>query len=488
MLLLSLNPTFPSRWILFLALIVLGSALAAAGHAVLYKRDNRGAMLWVGLIWLLPLVGPAFYFAFGINRIKRRALLLRRPIVKRRATAGPALPPGGLGACQLPEGSEHLAPLLEIVRKATGRDLVPGNWIETLVNGDNAYPAMLDAISRAEKSIGLSTYIFDRDHVGTEFAERLAAAVRRGVEVRVLIDATGTFFSWPPILGALRRGGVRYARFLPAFSLFHPVALNLRNHRKLLIIDGRVGFTGGMNICAGHWLAKRPLRPMSDVHFRVLGPVVAHLQEAFADDWLFTTGEALRGGKWFPPLAPAGNFAARGIADGPDEGFEKIRWTMLAAITSARASIRIVTPYFLPDTALISALNVAAMRGVDVRILLPRRSDVPFVQWASAAMWWQMLEHGCRLWVDGPPFDHSKIFLVDDRWALLGSANWDPRSLRLNFEFDLECYDAGFAADLAARVAARMAKGEEITLARANARSLPVRLRDGLARLFAPFL
>jgi cardiolipin synthase A/B len=306
--------------------------------------------------------------------------------------------------------------------------------------------------------------------------------------VRVLIDATGTFFSWPAILGSLRRAGVRYARFLPAFSLLHPVSLNLRNHRKLLIVDGKVGFTGGMNIMAGHWWSKRPLHLVQDIHFRVFGPVVAQLREAFADDWFFTTGEALKGERWFPPLAPAGTMFARGIADGPDEDFEKTRWAILGALAVARRSVRILTPYFLPDTAITSALNVAAMRGVDVRIMLPSSGDVPFVQWASTAQWWQLLEHGCRLWIAPPPFDHGKLFIVDEQWVLLGSSNWDPRSLRLNFEFNLECYSPGFAAELADWYDRRMRWAREISLEETDARALPIKVRDGLARLLTPFL
>ena len=466
---------------------VVVAAVIASGHAVLYKRDSRSTMLWVVVIWLIPLLGPAFYFGFGINRIKRRAVDLRRRR-ERYQPAGPEPDAAAEPSARLPDGLRHFESFAGIVEMMTSRPLVDGNRIEPFRNGDTAYPVMLEAIDQAKKSVSLSTYIFDRDEVGIEFARRLGAAVRRGVEVRVLIDATGTFFSWPPILGDLRRGGVRYARFLPAFSLWHPVALNLRNHRKILVVDGRIGFTGGMNISAGHWMKRRPRRPLQDTHYRVTGPVVAHLQETFAADWYFTTDEALHGDKWFPVLERTGATIARGIADGPDEDFERVRWILLAAITQSRRSLRVLSPYFLPDSAIISALNLAAMRGVKVEILLPRSSDVPFVQWASAAHWWQMLEYGCRIWVAPPPFDHSKLFIVDDGWTLLGSTNWDPRSLRLNFEFNLECYDADLARERAARFDACLQQAHEVTIEEANARPLPIRLRDGIARLATPFL
>jgi cardiolipin synthase len=475
-----------SRYIIPAVALLL--SVVAAVHAVLYKRDSRAAVLWVGFIWLVPLGGAILYFIMGVNRIRRRAVLLRGNMERYR-TAPHAVP------CQpdelehhLPPQARHLSSLAEAVNKLGVRPLLPGNRIEPLVNGDQAYPAMLDAIGRAKHSIALSTYIFDRDEVGMAFARSLGAAVRRGVEVRVLIDATGSHYSWPAIGGALRHEKVRFARFLPTFPIWQLLSLNLRNHRKILVVDGKTGFTGGLNLRIGHWLEKKPSSPVQDVHVRVEGPVVAELQEVFADDWLFTTGESLRGEKWFPQLESMGPMIARGIADGPDEDYDKMRWTILSALASARESIRVATPYFLPGPGLISELNVAAMRGVQVDILLPARSNLPVVHWASQAQWWQVLEHGCRLWLTPPPFDHSKLFVVDDCWSLVGSANWDPRSLRLNFEFNVECYDAELAAKLTGLFESKRSEARRVTIEEVDARRLPIRLRDGVARLFTPFL
>jgi cardiolipin synthase len=471
-----------------LAVVSLALALVASVHAVLYKRDSRAALLWVGLIWLMPLAGAVLYFVLGINRIRRRAVLLRAGLERYRTPpqVKPCLPREL--AQHLPAHGRHLNGLAEAVHRVVTRPLVPGNRVEMLVNGDQAYPAMLDAIGRATRSIALCTYIFDRDEVGLMFAGALRDAARRGVEVRVLIDATGSHYSWPPIGGVLRRGNVRYARFLPTFPIWQLISVNLRNHRKLLVVDGALGFTGGINLRLGHWLAKKPSSPVQDLQFRVEGPVVAQFQEVFADDWLFTTGESLRGDAWFPPLQCRGPVIARGIADGPDEDLDKLRWTILSALASARETVRVATPYFLPDASLISALNVAALRGVEVDILLPSSSNLPFVHWASQAHWWQVLEYGCRLWLTPPPFDHSKLFLVDDCWSFVGSANLDPRSLRLNFEFNIECYDANLALQLAAHFDSRRAQARRLTLEQVDSRKLPVRLRDGLARLLTPFL
>jgi cardiolipin synthase len=475
-------------WHIGVAVLALVLSVWASGHAVLHKRDSRSAIAWVGFVWLVPLVGAVLYFIFGINRIRRQATLLRSNLERYRAhETCAACVPEQLRA-HLPAHSEHLEMLARVVDGVVERPLLAGNRVEPLVNGDEAYPAMLEAIRQARKTISLETYIFDRDESGLAFAHALGEAARRGVEVRVLIDATGSRYSWPPILHALRREGVKYARFLPSFTPWHLMSMNMRTHRKILVADGQIGFTGGMNIRVGHCLLRRPSRPVQDLHFRVEGPAVTQLQEAFADDWLFTTRESLRGDDWFPKLEKAGPVFARGVVDGPDEDFEKLRWTLLGALSIARDSVTILTPYFLPDPALVSALNLAAMRGVKVDVILPSRSNLPFVHWASRAMWWQVLKHGCRIWLTPPPFDHSKLMLVDGCWVLLGSANWDPRSLRLNFEYNVECYDVELANQLGKLVATKLKAAHPMTLEEVDQRSLPARLRDGVARLLMPYL
>jgi cardiolipin synthase len=475
-------------WHYLLAALTVAVSVIASGHALLFKKDSRSAVLWVGLIWLTPLVGAVLYFIFGINRIRRRAVLLRAGLERWKSPTGTSDLTVGTLKSELPKCAEHLIALAHVVDEVVERPLVAGNCIEPLENGDAAYPAMLDEIGRAQKSVTLATYIFDRDEAGRAFASALGAAQRRGVAVRVLIDATGTRYSWPPILRTLQREHVPYARFLPAFPLWRLMSMNLRSHRKILVIDGQVGFTGGMNIRVGHWLSRHPKSPVQDLHFRVRGPVVAHLQEAFADDWLFTTGEALRSELWFPSLEPCGHCIARGITDGPDEDYDKLRWTILGALAAARHSIRIVTPYFLPDPAIITALNLAAMRDVQVDIILPARTNLPFVNWASRTLWWQVLERGCRIWLTPAPFDHTKLMLVDGAWSLVGSANWDPRSLRLNFEFNVECYGSALAEILDEIVQRKLKQARRIGLEEVDGRALLPRLRDGVARLFSPFL
>ena len=468
-------------WPHLTSLLVLVVTLLAGAHALLRKRDVRSAIGWFGLITLVPGIGAILYVLLGINRIRRRALRIRAEMPRYR------LPPRIEPAAPSELGSE-LVELSRLVQTVTRRPLLPGNQVDALEDGDVAYPAMLEAIASAEHSVALATYIFDDDPAGRRFVEALVAAHRRGVTVRVLIDDAGARYSSPPIDIALRKHGVVVARFLRAWMPWRMPYLNLRNHRKILVVDGRVGFTGGMNIRHGCCLAESPKRPVRDLHFRLRGPVVAQLMEVFAEDWEFSTREALSGELWFPELAPVGGTLARGIPDGPDEDLHTLRWTLLGAIGRAKRSIQIVTPYFLPDEPIVTALSVAALRGVRVDIVLPERGNLLPVQWAMWAELWKVLEHGCNVWLTPPPFDHSKLFVVDALWALIGSANWDPRSLRLNFELDVECYDRELSAALSALVDVRVAAARRLERDELVDLPMPARLRNGVARLFTPYL
>jgi cardiolipin synthase A/B len=459
------------------------AALLASTHALLNKRDSRAASLWLGIIWFLPVFGPILYLALGVNRIRRRAILLgvhktiTRPI------------PKNLGEPQR-SGVEHLEMLARVVGRVVSQPLTPGNRLQPLVNGDEAFPAMLAAIESATRSVSLVTYIFDNDAAGKRFVDALARAVKRGIAVRVLIDAAGTRYSFPPITSRLKHAKIPYAKFLPA-SLLTPwrvTTINLRNHRKVLVVDGQTAFTGGVNIRQGNVLAEKPKSPVRDLHFRAEGPLVARLQESFAADWAFTTGETLGGELWFPELKERGNVIGRVIMDGPDADFETVRWTLLAALAEAQESVRILTPYFIPDSGLITALNLAALRGVRVDIILPARSNLRFVDWASRALWWQVLERGCRIWLTPSPFDHSKLMIVDGHWVLSGSANWDARSLRLNFELNVEAYGRDFAGEMEKVIQDKLRDAREVTLAETDGRSYPAKLRDAFIRLFSPYL
>jgi cardiolipin synthase A/B len=466
--------------------LVLVVTLLAGAHATLRKRDVRSAVGWVGLIVLVPGIGAILYALLGINRIRRRAARVRSDLPRYHVPVRVA-PAQASDVAQV-AGGRDLTELARLVGEVTTRPLLPGNRVQALCDGDQAFPAMIAGIDSAQCSVALATYIFDNDRAGNLFVDALERAKRRGVEVRVLIDGAGARYSTPAIDQKLRRRGVRVARFLGAFVPWRMPYLNLRNHRKILVIDGKLGFTGGMNIRHGGMLLENPEGPIADLHFRVEGPVVTHLMEVFAEDWEFSTREPLSGERWFPELAAQGSTIARAIADGPDEDLDRLRWTLLGAIGCARRSIRVVTPYFLPDEPLVTALNVASLRGVEVDVVLPEHGNLLPVQWAMWGELWKMLEYGCRVWLTPPPFDHTKLLVVDDIWTLIGSANWDPRSLRLNFELNLECYDPELACSMSALVESKRSKARRLEASEIRSLPLGVRLRNGVARLFTPYL
>lgn len=477
-------------WGLLIGVLDLALVCLAIGHVVLNKRDVRAAIGWSGVIFLAPFVGSVLYWVFGINRLKRKA---SRIFGKRNAICARTGDLTNNDACIDSSGSlgpldEQFSPLATLGDKVIGRPLVGGNRISLLPSLENGFAAMLAAIDGANQSVTLCTYIFDCDAVGKQFVASLQQAHERGVEVRVMVDGVGMAYSWPSIKGSFAAAKIPYAVFLPSLMPWRLHYTNLRNHRKIMVVDGSIGFTGGLNIREGLRYYRKPTSPQLDSHFQIEGPVVRDLQEAFAEDWEFCTGESLEGEKWFPVLANCGEALARGITDGPDLSSGSIRLMLAGAIAVAKKSVYIVTPYFLPDSSLIDALNIADLRGVDVNIVLPKANNLLLVQWASTAGLWQLLSRGVQVWTSPPPFDHSKLMVVDDSWCMFGSANWDPRSLRLNFEFNVECFSPQLAGAITALVQKKIAGAEQLSLADLDRRSLPIKIRDGLARLATPYL
>lgn len=456
--------------------------LIALGHVVLTKTEEaRAAIGWAGVVVLLPVVGATLYLLLGINRVRRRAVALRGD---QETPTVPIEPP----TAELGSDLEGLRALAGLVEGVCGRSLRAGNKVQRLDDGDEAYPAMIAAIESAEHTVHLATYIFDNDAAGRLFEKALGEAVKRGVTCRVLIDAIGLRYSIPSIRGALKRAGCKVARFAPTLWPWRLPYANLRNHRKLLIVDGSVAFTGGLNIRAGHILKDNPEHPVRDMHFRLDGPVVTQLQEVFATDWAFATREVLRSEDHYPPIIPCGPVLARAISDGPDGDLNKLRLTILGALSVAQRRVRVVSPYFLPDSDLITGLSMAAMRGVGVDVVLPAENNHLMVKWAATASLSLLLERGVRIWMTPAPFDHTKLLVVDGKWALIGSGNLDPRSLRLNFELNVECYEPKLASELDGCVEERMAKASRVTREQLDGRPLWVKLRDGFARLFQPYL
>ncbi|NWK57602.1 cardiolipin synthase [Verrucomicrobiaceae bacterium N1E253] len=474
-------------WPYVLTALHFAGALAVTLHAVLRKHDVRSAIGWIGLAWLSPVIGSVAYLLLGINRIQRKGVSLGLYDAWDHAIKQHLTDEDAERIHDLHQYHPTFISLAKLGTDVTGNTPLLGNQITPLVNGDNAYPEMLKAIREAKVSVALNSYIFDSDRIGEQFLEALKEAQDRQVDVRVMIDGVGARYSKPSMVDRLKKEGIRVAAFLPSRAPMLPYA-NLRNHRKILVTDGTTGFTGGTNIREGHCLKLQPSFPVACLHFKIEGPVVAELQETFAIDWAFTTGESLVGPTWFPPLQRCGPVFARGVPDGPDEDLDKINELILGALAVASQRVRIITPYFLPEESILKALAVTAMRGVEVDIILPSKNNIAIMNWAVIPQLPQLIEKGCRVYMSPAPFDHTKLFVVDGVWSLIGSTNWDARSMRLNFEYNIECYDDALAEQLDSIIDEKLAASRLLNADALRSRSLPIQLRDGTARLLSPYL
>jgi len=460
-----------------LAVLHVALAVGVTVDVLLKKSDVRGALGWIGLVWLAPILGSLVYFLFGVNRVWRRAVKLRRPQAQ-----------GRLPSETDSQASENIQLLTDVGGRVTGEPLTGGNALEPLLGGDEAYSAMLAAIEGAQRSVAMASYIFRDDEAGRKFADALTAAVKRGVMVRVLLDSVGAGYIFTPILWRMRAGGVTAARFLHTWLPWRMPFLNMRNHRKFLVVDGATAFVGGINVGRENCRSVVGDKAIKDVHFRVTGPVVRVVMEAFAHDWSFTTSETLDEDCWWPKLEKTGAVFARGLRAGPDADIYKLELILGAALTLARKRIRIVTPYFLPDARLQFAIQQAGLRGVEVEIVLPARSDQRVMDWAMRGHLRFFRHIKAKIIATPAPFDHSKLCTVDGEWSLIGSSNWDARSFRLNFEFDLECADRDLTARIDAVIDAKIAPGSILTADMMAAGPVWLRLRNAAARLLMPYL
>jgi len=458
----------------------------AAIHATMTKNDVRAAIGWVGVILMSPLFGPFFYLIAGINRVRRDQISQQRDKALKEYFNVDAPTVDDVAPYSGPQFSS-----LRILGDRVSRfPLRASNHIRMLAGGDQAYPAMIAAIDEARETIGLQTYIFDDDPEGRKFVEALARAQARGVEIRVLIDSIGSKYSRPPIIRRLHRHGIRVALFMTnPLGMRMPYA-NLRSHRKILVVDGRIGFTGGMNIRAGFVTAVAKEHTAGDTHFQVEGPIVLQLVSVFAHDWAFTTHETLPAETWCHDNwdTPQPRVPARCVRSGPDRSIASTHNMLLGAFAVAQKHIRIQSPYFLPDQMLLGAINTAARRGIRVDIVIPGANNLRLINYAMTAQLDQVIRNGCQVWRARGNFNHSKLITIDGAWSYVGSSNLDPRSLRLNFELDLEIYSRDMARDIERLIDAEIDGAQAVTLDGLAKIPFRKRLRNKIIWLASPYL
>ncbi len=373
------------------------------------------------------------------------------------------------------------------LRAVLQQPIVAGNRIDLLIDGEEIYAAKLDAIAEAEYSITYETYEFWGEKSAGELADALIAAAERGVRVHALIDFVGSVLASGDKFTRMEEAGIEVIRWREP-SWYHISRFNHRTHRKLLMVDGRVGFTGGANN-ADNWLKESDNTPYRDNHFRLQGPIVAQMQAAFYETWLDAKGEMLHGDAYFPELEEAGELHAQVINSAPREGRHRIRKLFLYALAAAEEHVTICTAYFYPDVDFLDALASAAERGVQIRILVPGDSiDQGYLRHASVNRWRPMLEAGVELYEYQPAMMHSKLMSIDDRWASLGSSNLDNRSFRFNDEANINVYDAGFARQIRELIEGDLKNAERYTLEQWQERAWHKRLIGWVSAIIGIYL
>ena len=452
---------------------------------LLRKKEPSSTFAWILVLLTVPFVGVVLFWFLGRDRI-------RRPLRHRAAVNAPMRSRigdriSGLFPAQEAERErlieaqpEEQRGVMRLGARAGRGEIRAGNEVRILVGSQATWQAMLAAIEAATDHVHLELYILRADHIGRRFLAALEAAALRGVRVRLLYDGFGSA-GLGPACRALRRAGGYATPFFPLDPIRRAYTINLRNHRKLAVIDGRVGFCGGVNV-------GDEFTEWRDLHLQIRGPAVADLQAIFAEDWYFAERQDLVADAFFPELGRAGEAVAQIVESGPDESIEAIHRLLFAAIASARRKVWITTPYFVPDRAVLVALQTAAMRGVDVKLIVPRASNHRVTFHAGRAFYDELLAAGVHVHEFLGGMLHTKSMVVDGRFATVGSANLDVRSFRLNFELIAVLYDAPNVAELERIFEEVLGKAEEVRLDAWRRRSFGTRIKEGLGRLFSPIL
>jgi len=476
-------------------------SLLATYHVLRYKkREAVSAVLWIFVIFSFPFLGPCAYFLFGINRVEVKGLrleaartrLLENPgthaakALRRRAENFESF-----NVTHLPEGQSRAVKALD--RQLTDMPALKGNRILLLESGDEAYPAMLEAIQEACSSIHMQTYIIRPDRIGKRFMDLLRFKAQRGVPVRFLYDRLGS--SAAHLSGFfLEYLDVPHLQII-SYSLIHPLKrrlqINLRNHRKQLIVDGLTGFLGGINIHDENISASGKEPQVEDYHFEIRGPIVSELQYSFLQDWFYVSEEgpeALLREEYFPTAQKQGEDFARVVRSGPGPDYESIHRSFFTFVVMAQRSIKLLTPYFVPDASLFTALLNAAARGVDVKLIIPEKSNHWYIQYAGQSFYGPLLESGVRIFEKPPPFVHAKALLVDNHWGFVGSSNFDIRSFRLNFEVNLETWGPFSEQTMRELLDREIAASRELELKDFERRSRWEPMMESLCALASPIL
>lgn len=451
--------------------------------ALQIKRESSAALAWCLLVLLLPLLGAVLFFLFGYQSVDRPLARKRRHRKAYKTRLQSKLDDFSIvvDPDKTWEGMGRLA------LRLGASPLTAGNAVTLYYEGPKTFDAMLAAIRAAEHHVHVEFYIFEYDSLGKEVLALLAEKAKAGVQVRLMYDAIGTRGLWWFRLRALRAAGGKAEPFLPINLLRRRLQVNLRNHRKLMVVDGKIGFIGGMNV-GDEYRDKGKLTPWRDTMMRIDGPAVDALQRVFLEDWDFAAGEAVDGDEYYRGDPKAGDATIQILDAGPDQPVKGIREIYFAAIYKARKRLWIATPYYVPDQGLRDALCMAGMSGIDVRLMIPKLADQFTVHYATRYYLGDLLEAGVKVYQYTKGFIHAKVWIADDEWASVGSANFDNRSLLLNFEANALVYTAKVVKELADQFERDMRASIRLDAKVYAMRPWGAKVTENICRLFSPIL
>lgn len=453
---------------------------------LLKKREPTSSVAWILLIVVLPVLGGLLFLVFGINRVERKAVGMKR---QTRRVLGPILPE--LSQFESPPENSREPLRNGLLRMATQINLMPatfGNRIEVLNETPRTLALMEQAIESASQTLHLEYYIWRPDRTGTRLRDMLIQKARQGVAVRFLYDGIGSMTLSRRFLRPMRDAGILVASFLPGRAFLHRWSVNLRSHRKILVVDGQIGFTGGMNI-GDEYLGKNPqLGFWRDTHLRLHGPAVLQLQQVFVEDWLFATNEELLLAEVFPTPQACGEIVAQVLVGEPIGDLSTFHSVLFAAINDARKQILLTASYFVPPESLVTSLETAARQGVRVRLLLSSRCAYFWTLAAGRSYYESLLRAGVEIYEYQHGLMHAKTLTIDSQWSLVGTANFDTRSLFLNFEVGVAVYDEGIATQLEEQFERDVARSNRVALEKWLERPERQVLTENIWRLFAPVL
>jgi cardiolipin synthase len=456
---------------------------------VFENRNPVKTLAWLLVILFVPVVGLIIYMVFGRNYRKQKIFSRKSHADSVRLEAS-AKHQEVMLPLMLSEESEAVRSkehLIHLMLRNNNSLLTFDNRIELLVNGSETFPAMLDAIRSAKEFIHLEFYRIEPDNLGMQFSELMKLKARQGVKVRVIYDDVGSWNLRKPYLKEMRAAGVQIFPYMPVRFPSFSSRINYRNHRKILIVDGKVGFVGGLNIADKYITGLPGLGPWVDTHLRLEGEAVAALDTVFIADWDFVSRDELHPDSSLEQVTRTGNRCLVQVASsGPDTDWATIMQVYFSAISTARSSIYLTSPYFSPDESLLTALKTAGLSGVDVRIIFPRYGDSILANWNTRSYITELLEAGVRIFLYDKGFIHSKYLLVDNVFSSVGSPNVDVRSFDLDFEVTALIYDDDFGARLGSLFARDLENCSEVILSEWINRKRTVRYKESLARIFGP--